>query len=490
MKFTSLLSRLITEQSRFQVLYDKLVKPSPSREGDIKKPKGLMDFETLKALIFADPTTIVPQGEDIDTLTLDKMDGVKVGKFAQWIVKIYLDKNPAQMQLPDDIDMNSSQYKSSIQEYRRQFIEDLTHLRMLLTKYDKFKNNIVKTEDKDINKIRSVEQLSKVPVKLSFTIKDRNGKVVEKGEEVLELEMYPMEGKKRIKADETQSPNAKFDVPGAEILKVGSEYTLIKIADKGALGSEAASYFGGYDGGLEKGESNWCTAARGSSYSNSYRKDGPLYIIIANDGKGKVGKVTGLPEERYQIHFPTNQFRYRNQQGGNFPVVEYFNGKFSEFKDFFREEFAKAFVQPNTKKVKIEYPGDKTATFIALFGLEKLFEGLPQDIEFLSIINKSNENIKLEIPESIGRFNQLSVINFEKCVEKIPNSIGNLKDLTFLSLIGCKDLKTLPDSVTTLKNLSLVNLKDSPNVKLSPTFLKTFSDQGDGFYFNNDNVEE
>lgn len=486
MKFTSLLSSLITEQSRFQVLYDKMVKPTASREGDTRKPKGLMDFETLKALIFADPTTIVPQDEDIDTLTLDKMDGVKVGKFAQWILKTYLDKNPAQMQLPDDIDMNSSQYKSSIKEYRRQFMEDLIHLRMLLTKYDKFKNNIVKIEDKDINKIKSVDQLSKVPVKLSFTIKDGQGKVVEKGEEVLELEMYPMEGKKRIKADETKESNTKFNVPGAEILKVGSEYTLIRIADKGALGSEAASYFGGYDGGLEKGESNWCTAARGSSYSNSYRKDGPLYIIIANDAKGKVGKVTGLPEERYQIHFPTNQFRYRNQQGGNFPVVEYFNGKFSELKDALKYEFAKGLVQKGGDKVEISYPDSSAGTFIALFGFDELFNTLPNDIKQLMIINKSKESISLNVPETLSRFKSLEALLLQNIVKSLPNSIGELKSLHFISLPDNKDLKTIPESIGDLPALSFISIMGCPNIKLPESLKERLTDEGNGFYYVND----
>lgn len=485
MKFTSLLSSLITEQSRFQVLYDKMVKPTASREGDTRKPKGLMDFETLKALIFADPTTIVPQGEDIDTLTLDKMDGVKVGKFAQWILKIYLDKNPAQMQLPDDIDMNSSQYKASIQEYRRQFMEDLTHLRMLLTKYDKFKTNIVKTEDKDINKIKSVEQLSKVPVKLSFTIKDGQGKVVEKGDEVLELEVYPIEGKKRIKRDETKETNTKFDVPGAEILKVGSEYTLIRIADKGALGSEAASYFGGYDGGLEKGESNWCTAARGSSYSNSYRKDGPLYIVIANDAKGKVGKVTGLPEERYQIHFPTNQFRYRNQQGGNFPVVEYFNGKFSELKDALKHEFAKGLVQKGGDKVEINYPESSSGTFIALFGFDELFATLPVDIKHLLINNKSKEEIALDVPETISRFQSLDALLLQNIVKSLPESVGSIKNLNFISLPDNKNLKSIPESISNLPNLAFLNLKGSPNAKIPESLKERLTDEGSGFYYVN-----
>ena len=53
MKITSLLSKLILEQSRFQVLYDKMVKPSAKSLEKDKKAKGLMDFDALKTIIFA-----------------------------------------------------------------------------------------------------------------------------------------------------------------------------------------------------------------------------------------------------------------------------------------------------------------------------------------------------------------------------------------------------------------------------------------------------
>jgi hypothetical protein len=48
LRFTSLLKDLIVESSRFQVLFDKFVKPKD------KGQKGVMPFETLIALIDAD----------------------------------------------------------------------------------------------------------------------------------------------------------------------------------------------------------------------------------------------------------------------------------------------------------------------------------------------------------------------------------------------------------------------------------------------------
>jgi hypothetical protein len=92
MRITSLLSNLIVEQSRFQVLYDKLVKPAAKAKGEptSKKPKGLMDFQVLKDIIFTDPTTKVPEGVTAETASIEDMEKVKVGKYSQWMLKNYL----------------------------------------------------------------------------------------------------------------------------------------------------------------------------------------------------------------------------------------------------------------------------------------------------------------------------------------------------------------------------------------------------------------
>ena len=48
-RFTNILKDLIIESSRFQVLFDKFVKPKERGQ------RGIMPFETLFALIAADP---------------------------------------------------------------------------------------------------------------------------------------------------------------------------------------------------------------------------------------------------------------------------------------------------------------------------------------------------------------------------------------------------------------------------------------------------
>ena len=55
-RFTTILKDLIIEGSRFSVLFDKFVKPKE------RGSKGLVPFETLVAIIAADPTSKFPEG--------------------------------------------------------------------------------------------------------------------------------------------------------------------------------------------------------------------------------------------------------------------------------------------------------------------------------------------------------------------------------------------------------------------------------------------
>ena len=124
MRFTQLLTNLILEQSRFQVLYDKMVKPAPGREGDARKPKGLMDFETLKAIIFADPTTKKPQNFDESDVTVENLSRVQPGAYTNWLLKTYITPGTFNDER-DDVQPGTPEYKKMVQEYRDLFMEDL-----------------------------------------------------------------------------------------------------------------------------------------------------------------------------------------------------------------------------------------------------------------------------------------------------------------------------------------------------------------------------
>jgi len=204
MKITNVLKSIIVEDSRFDVLYNKTVEPQPSKTPG-KSGKGLMAFEVLKDIIFADPTTKTPDNFDMDGASVEDMksNNVKVGKFTNWLLKNYL-KPGLNVEDP-----KSPEYKSALKEYRRVFLEDLFKMTDLLTKYERIKGQL--PEDKrDINKL-TPESLTDTIVNLPEDIKKR-------------LE------KNLVKSDKREMTKSnRFAHPGAEIVHQGSRYTLIKI---------------------------------------------------------------------------------------------------------------------------------------------------------------------------------------------------------------------------------------------------------------------
>jgi len=459
MRFTQLLTNLILEQSRFQVLYDKMVKPAKGSDAEGKKAKGLMPFEVLKNIIFADPTTVGPRFTDnesrmefILTATEEDMEKVKVGKYTQWMLKNFV--LPTFQDERANMEKGTAEYKRVMGEHQRLFLEDLHKMTEDLKKYERFKNQLPQ-DKRDINKISSDQ--------LFDLVKD-----------------FKLEKTKASK-QEKEEAKTSYQYPGSEIVFRGPNWTLIKIEDQGALGKAAAVFFGGYQDG-DNGESRWCTSAPGLSYFNGYIKDGPLYVVLPNDDKGQVGKRTGLPVERFQFHFPSNQYMDRHDRQIN--LVEYLNGPMSELKDFFKPEFAKGLVSKGGNKVEVNYPDSSADKFIALYGFDELFDSLPDTIEHLIVTNKSKEHIALDVPESLTRFKNLDALLFSNIVRTLPENLGDLKNLKFLNLANNKDLVSLPESIKDIPNLALLNLKNAnPNVVIPPALKEVLSDEGEGFFY-------
>jgi len=462
MKFTNILKNIILEASRSALLYDKYVKPTD------KSKKGIMDFEDFLKLIYIDPTTR-PENVDLQATSVNDLESIHPGKYSQWILNIF--NNPKLADgMGNDVEVGSREYKIMYSQYKEHFMEDLDQFKDILKKYERFKGSLVDASKKDINNVKSFPELFQLQVKV--------------GNDSVDLSLY--QGKK-IKKEKGAEVNKNFSVPGAEILKVGSEYTLIRISDKGDLGSKAASYFGGYSGGVDKGETNWCTAADCSTHSHNYRQKGPLYIVIANDDKGQVGQVTGLPSERYQLHFPDGgQFKSRNQYAadGNIPIVEWLNGKWSEFKEILKPEFA-AGVTVGGKIFKVDnLTSGSVGKFIALYGLDDLFKSLPDSLESFKIINNDRNGIIINIPDDIDRFQNLQYLTLEHCIDSLPESVCNLKNLRFLTLRGNSELRTIPACISKerLPELVFLNVRECPNLELPKEISDNANDFGNGMW--------
>ena len=433
--FTNILKDLIVENSRFQVLFDKFVKPKE------KGKKGMMPFETLFAIIAADPTSKFPQGMDIDNAKLEDMDKVKIGKYTQWLLKNFI--NPSTL----DVTPDSPRYKGAFEQYQELFMEDLYKVTGDLQKFERFKNRLPQ-ELRDINKL--------TPETLYDNVKD-----------------FSLE-KTKATATEKKEASKTYQHPGADIVYRGTDWTIARISDTGKLGKDAACFYGGSYQEPGKGETRWCTSSPGLTWFDRYIKDGPLYVVMPNTGKKfktdkEFGDVSGLPAFRYQFHFPSNQ--YMDPDDRQIDLIDFLNTNEEGMKEFFKPEFMKGLSSAGGTKVSVNYPSDSASKFIALYGFDEFFETLPKNINRLEFIAKSQNNLNLNIPSTIGNFKDLTALHFVGCVASLPDSICNLEKLQFLSLPDNPNIQMLPSCIAQMPRLSVVNMKGS-NKNSIPDSLK------------------
>jgi len=434
MKFTSLLKTVILEQSRFELLFDALTKPSKDKEGKKLKPKLTKD-EFIE-LVNADPTTRT-NNVDLSTADSEELGKVKAGKFVQWLIKNYL--TPTTERQPGD-----NGYDREVAQVKETFMEDLYKVTDDLKKFERFKNRLPENM-RDINKLS--------PSSLYNAVKD-----------------FDLTIATTTKAERKSAPVH----PGAKLLFDGPTWRVIEIKDKGAIGKEAACFYGGHNK-----ETRWCTSAPGLSYFENYIKDGPLYVVYKS-GDTDVSAETGLPKERYQFHFSRNQFMDKDDHQQD--LIKLLNGPMSELKDLFKPEFAKGLTVGGEKLVIDSFSSGVVGKFIGLYGLDDLIENLPITLKQFSIQNRDKNSIIINIPESIGKFKELTMILLDNCVEHIPDSICTLPKLRFLALPDNQGLREIPECIADLPNLYFLNLKGSQNVNIPEKIKEKGTDMGGGMW--------
>jgi len=449
MKTTELLKTLISEalyKSAFEELYKTYVEP--------KK----ISFDNLKRVILIDPFTRY-RGEKEDVLKMKPKDfeeNVKIGKYSKWLVKTYVDglMNQVKELLPPTA--SSQDVQSEYVEKQRLFLEDDLRIRNLLEKYDKYKSFIKNEKMKNIVNVPSIEELANLEVLAS-----------DEGD-VVELQSYT--GRKKVKQTSTGqerqvvSPDKRFVFPGSQILKVGKNFTLIKIEGQGQLSGRAASYFGGYHKD-DKGETNWCTSPEGSTACQNYLSESPLYIFMANDDKGKVGEITGLPVERYQFHFG-KYTQFKNRLNGDINPVEFLNGVAADLKDLIKNEFARD-LSVGGKKLEINSFGrGGVGTFVALYGLEELFESLPEEIQQIEIEQSSSQPVMIRIPDSISRFQNLNSLILTNSISELNPAICKCQNISWIGLENNTNLQSIPECIWNLPKIVILNFQGSNNVKV------------------------
>jgi hypothetical protein len=434
MKFTSILKKVILEQSRFELLFDALTKPSTNKEGKKVNPK--LSKEEFIALVNADPTT---RTNNVDMVTADskELSNVKAGKYVQWLIKNYL--SPITERQPGD-----NGYAKEVKRVKDLFMEDLFKVTDDLIKFERFKNRLPQ-EMRDINKL--------TPSSLYNAVKDFDLTI----------------------ASTSKSERKSAEVhPGGELVYDGNEWRVVKIKDNSPIGKEAACFYGG-----NMKETRWCTSGPGLTWFERYINKGPLYVVY-RPGDTNVSPETGLPKERYQFHFPDNQFMDKDDH--QIDLVKYLNGPMAELKDFFKPEFAKGLTVNGEKLVIDSFSSGAVGKFIGLYGLDDLFDSLPLTLTELQIQNRDKNDVIINIPESINKFKNLNLLLFDNCVERVPKTICELEKLRFLALINNPKLTNIPECLVKLPNIYFVNLKGSPNVQIPEAIKQKGNDMGGGMW--------
>jgi hypothetical protein len=435
MKFTPLLKSIILEQSKFEFLSNKYLQPKVNKAGEKIKPKlARGDFYYL---VNADPTTRL-NNVDLENMSPDDLNKVKAGKYVDWLINQFLS-------IKTERQPGENGYSRELENARATFMEDLYKVTDDLKKFERFKGKI--QGEKDINKL-TVDQLYDAVKDFDLTL-----------------------------ASTTKAERKSAEVhPGSKMVYDGPNWRVIEIEDKGPVGKEAACFYGG-----NNQETRWCTSTPGTDqWFNRYIKDGPLYVIY-NPQDTDIAPTTGLPKDRYQFHFPSNQFMDKDDRQQD--LVGLLSGPMKELKDFFKPEFAKGLTVGGEKLVIDSFTHGAVGKFIALYGLDDLIGNLPPSLKEFQIQNKdSKNNIVINIPEEIGRFKDLNMIMLDNCVASIPDSVCQLQKLKFLALINNKELKSIPECVSNLPSLLFLNLKGSPNVEVPNAIKEKGTDMGGGMW--------
>jgi hypothetical protein len=389
------------------------------------------------ALVNADPTTRL-NNVDLENMSKDDLNKVKAGKYVDWLINQFLS-------VKTERQPGENGYQRELENARNTFMEDLYKVTDDLKKFERFKGKI--KGEKDINKL-TADQLYDAVKDFDLTL-----------------------------ATTTKAERKSAEVhPGSKLVYDGPNWRVIEIEDKGPVGKEAACFYGG-----NNQETRWCTSTPGTDqWFNRYIKDGPLYVIY-NPQDTDVASTTGLPKNRYQFHFPSNQFMDKDDRQQD--LVQLLTGPMSDLKDFFKPEFAKGLTVGGEKLVIDSFTHGAVGKFIALYGLDDLIGNLPPSLKEFQIQNKdSKNNIVINIPEEIGRFKDLNMIMLDNCVASIPDSVCQLQKLKFLALINNKELTSIPECISDLPSLLFLNLKGSPNVEVPNAIKEKGTDMGGGMW--------
>jgi len=387
------LSRVILEQSRYDVLVNKFAKAKKKGQ----KPK--IELEVLKTLMLADPTTKI-EGEN--TADEDTRDIKKVGAYSQWVIKQWMG---LQQEADKAYAYGSNEWGVKLEQLQEQFMEDLYKTTEDLQKFHRFKQQIAQ-EKRDINRVESFDELYELTKEFSL-----EQATTTKAERVL------------------QDAELVYDGPNWEILIPKSR--------------EASCHYGA--------NTRWCTAGSSNNYYDHYSKQGPLYIITnkkdptdkyqfhfeSNQFMDKEDRNVSLspflnerPDLKIFFKEMFKRFLNKDQQHGKRVQVRYPNDNVSKYIGIYGfDEFMESLPQ-DMIRFDFEAGGYGNQDKLAARPLPEKFTTF-QDLQILHI-----EGLVSEIPESISNLKKLKFLSLAKNpdLKSLPDSLADLENLEVINI--------------------------------------------------------
>ena len=390
LSFTDILSNVILENSRYEVLVNKFAKAKKKGQ----KPK--IDLDTLRDLMMSDPTT----KQDLES---GEQEIKKVGAYSQWIIKQWMG---LQQKADEVYAYGSNEWGVKLEQLQEQFMEDLYKTTEDLQKFHRFKSQIAQ-EKRDINKITSVDELYDLT----------------KG--------FSLEQATTTKADRVlKDAEMVYDGPNWEILIPQSE--------------EASCHYGA--------NTRWCTAGSSNNYFDHYSKDGPLYIITnkkdptdkyqfhfeSNQFMDKEDRTVPLspflnarPELKEYFKEMFKVFLNKDQQHGKRVQVRYPNDNVSKYIGIYGfDEFMDSLPQDMVRFDFEASGGYGSQDKLTSRPLPEKFTTF-QDLQILHI-----EGLVSEIPESISNLKKLKFLSLAKNpdLKSLPDSLADLENLEVINI--------------------------------------------------------
>lgn len=155
---------------------------------------------------------------------------------------------------------------------------------------------------------------------------------------------------------------------------------------------------------------------------------------------------------------------------------------FKNIKEKLKSTFAGKISIPDNKLHVDNLTASEVGKFISLYGFEELFQFLPDSLTELRIVNRGNNQLIFEIPNSILRFKNLRVVYFDNCINNFPDFMCQLSEITIIGVNNNPNLKKLPECIGNLKHLFLINNVGNKDTLIPSSVLDRGMEIGDGIW--------